>query len=144
MRPSVLILVLGVVTASLGLSGCRTDQGHYTILSTRNVELSRVDLKYTPVVRDVSKTDSRLWFLFIPLGHAPTLDTAVDRCLGSGDGDFLTNAQVKSFWWTILVFSYESYSVEADVVKTPREATREIVPSPSASPSPSPPPRTTH
>lgn len=108
------------------LAGCVTDHGAMTLLSSKNVELSRVDLKHVPFTRNVRASDGRLWFLFIPLGRSPTIGRAVDECLLTGSGDFMTSARVTSFWWSILLVSWESYRVEGDVGDSLGEGAREV------------------
>jgi hypothetical protein len=108
-------------------TGCTTEQGRFTILSTHDVEMSRVDLKHAPTQHDVSESDGRAWFLFIPLGTTPTVNNAIDKCLKEGRGDFMTSARVKSTWWTILIFSWESYRVTGDVANSMGDGTGEVV-----------------
>ena len=72
--------------ALLTVAGCRTEQARFTLVSTKNVEISRVDLKHAPIDRNCHESDGRLWFLFIPLGSAPTIDRAMDSCLKQGGG----------------------------------------------------------
>lgn len=108
------------------LAGCVTDHGAMTLLSSKNVELSRVDLKHVPFTRNVRASDGRLWFLFIPLGRSPTIGRAVDECLITGSGDFMTSARVTSLSWSILLFSWESYRVAGDVGDSLGEGSREV------------------
>ncbi len=109
------------------LTGCRTEEARLTIASTKDVEVSRVDLKHIALKREVSESDGRFWFLFIPFGSAPTINRAMDECLESGKGDFIVNARITSFWWTILVFSWESYRIEGDVSNSIGGGAREVV-----------------
>lgn len=114
-----------LVAASLSV-GCVTDHGAMTLLSSKNVELSRVDLKHVSFTRNVQASDGRFWFLFIPFGRSPTIGRAVDECLVTGSGDFMTSARVTSLWWTVLLFSWESYRVEGDVGDSLGEGSREV------------------
>src|SRR5438105_15582508 len=107
--------VLFAVWAAVTVAGCATDQGRFPIMSTKNVEVSRVDLKHIPFVRDVQGADGRFWFLFIPFGSSPTLAKAMDDCLKHGNGDFMTSARIESFFWSALLCSYESWRVTGDV-----------------------------
>ena len=95
--------------------GCSVRQTGFTVLSTKHVELSRIDLKETDVARNQKGRDSRLWILFIPLSGNPTLENAVNDCLESGKGDFIINPIVDSSWWSLILFSYGSWHVEGDV-----------------------------
>ena len=72
-----------IAVAALGF-GCTVRQTGFTVLSTKHVELSRIDLEETNVVRNQTGRDSRLWLLFIPLSGNPTLENAVNECLKTG------------------------------------------------------------
>lgn len=102
------------VVAALGF-GCSVRQTGFTVISTKNVELSRIDLKETNVVRNQTGKDSRLWLLFIPLSGNPKLEDAVNMCLKNGEGDFIINPIVRSTGWSLLLFSYGSWHIKGDV-----------------------------
>jgi hypothetical protein len=104
------IMVLGVLS-----SACTSRQGSFTILSTKNVEISRVDLKKVDFTRNVEGTDGRFTFLIIPFGSAPKIEEAVDICLESGGGDFMTSAVLYHTSWSVILFGWESWTVEGDV-----------------------------
>ena len=107
---------LGIVLVIAALSfGCTVHQRGFTFISTKNVELSRVDMVKTQVVRDRKGSDSRFWILFIPFAGNPTLENAVNGCLKDGDGDFIISPEVSSTGWSILLFSYGSWHVKGDV-----------------------------
>ena len=108
---SLLFMMLIVMLAS----GCTVRQTGFTVISTKNVELSRVDLKQHPVVRNQEAWDNRLWFLFIPLGGNPKLEDAVNDCLEKGHGDFMIKPVITSTGWSILLFSYGSWHVKGDI-----------------------------
>ena len=114
-----------MIVAALG-TACVTDQGTLTLLSTRNVELSRIDLKHVQFDRNVQGSDGRFWFLFIPFGRAPTMGRAIDDCLTAGRGDFMTSARVTSMWWTILICGWESFRVAGDVGESLGQGAREV------------------
>ena len=95
--------------------GCSLRQTGFTIISTKNVELSSIDLKETNVVRNQSGRDSRLWLLFIPLSGNPKLEDAVNECLENGKGDFIINPVVRSTGWSLLLFSYGGWHITGDV-----------------------------
>ena len=107
-----LIIILVVVLFGFG---CSVRQTGFTVISTKNVELSRVDLKETRLVRNRTGRDSRLWLLFIPLSGNPKLEDAVDMCLKDGDGDFIINPIITSRGWSLLLFSYGSWHIRGDV-----------------------------
>lgn len=105
-------ILLGIVLLCFG---CSVRQTGFTVISTKNVELSRIDLKETNVVRNQIGRDSRLWLLFIPLSGNPKLEDAVNMCLKNGKGDFIINPIVRSTGWSLLLFSYGSWHITGDV-----------------------------
>ena len=107
------IFVIAVFTTAIMLSGCATSIGTFPIISTVQPDYSM--LAKAPVVKDVTGYESRIWLLFIPLGGAPTLEGAIDKCLKKGHGDFLTRARLFDESWTLILFTYGGYSVTADV-----------------------------
>ncbi len=104
------ILILGILS-----SACTSRQGSFTILSTKNVEISRVDLKKVDFTRNVTGKDGRFTFLIIPFGSAPKIEEAVDICLEKGGGDFMTSAVLYHTSWSVILFGWESWTVEGDV-----------------------------
>lgn len=110
MRKLILLFIIALCAA-----GCTVRQTGFTVLSTKHVELSRIDLKDTDVAREQHGSDSRLWILFIPLSGNPTLENAVNACLENGKGDFIINPVVDSSWWSLILFSYGSWYVKGDV-----------------------------
>ena len=107
---------LGIVLVIAALSfGCSVHQKGFTFISTKNVELSRVDMAKTQVVRDRTGSDSRFWILCIPFAGNPTLENAVNECLEDGDGDFIISPEISSTGWSIFLFSYGSWHVKGDV-----------------------------
>lgn len=89
--------------ACLLLSGCTTRFVDYTLLSTKNVDLSKAStFKRTP--NRVTGEDNRYWFLCIPLGSPPNLKTAVDRAIESVPGSVTLVDGVVSArnWWFII------------------------------------------
>jgi hypothetical protein len=94
---------LAAMIACLLLSGCTTRFVDYTLLSTKNVDLSKAStFKRTP--NRVTGEDNRYWFLCIPLGSPPNLKTAVDRAIESVPGSVTLVDGVVSArnWWFII------------------------------------------
>ena len=110
-----IVQIMLLATIALAVSSCSSVIANYTIVSTKNVEISRVDLKKIPLQKGVKGTDSRFWFLFFPFGGSPTVENAMFDCLEEGNGDFMTSCRVKDVGWTFLLFSYGGYSVKGDV-----------------------------
>lgn len=116
-----------IAVLCVALAGCSSVDGRYTVLSTKEVEVSRVDVKKAPLRRDVQgASDGRLWFLFIPLGRAPSVEVATDRALAAGQGDLILSAKVHRTWWSALIVSWQSTWVTGDVLDTTGKGTRDV------------------
>jgi hypothetical protein len=91
--------------ACLALCGCTTRFVDYTLLSTKNVDLSKAStFKRSP--NRVTGEDDRYWILIcIPLGSAPNLKTAVDRAIESVPGaiGLVDGIVSRRGWWAILI-----------------------------------------
>lgn len=111
---------------ALGVAGCASRIGDFTILSTKNVEISRVDLKKIRFTRNQYGSDGRFWLLFIPFGAPPNMKEAVDEALEMGKGDFMTSAVLYRTSWSILLFSWESFSIKGDVGDSLSEGSRDL------------------
>ena len=107
------------IAAMIGLgllsSACTTRQATFTIVSTKNVEVSRVDLKQIDFTRNIEGSDGRFSLLLIPFGSAPLIEEAMDECLEIGNGDFMTSAVTYHTDWSVFLFGWESWTVEGDV-----------------------------
>ncbi len=114
---SVLLIFLSLLLLGSLLSGCSVRLATMTAISTRNVKLDEVDLDKLPQVKNVTGTDTRYDFLFIPLGF-PTVQGAVDDALAKGNGDLIIDGVVKSEVWTILLTGQRTISVTGTVVNT--------------------------
>jgi hypothetical protein len=107
-----------VVLAAALLAGCTSEDGRFTIISTKNVDLASIDSKPSSEAKNIARSDRRLWILFIPLGSAPTTYEIIDKCLDAGDGDYMTSAKQTRFWWSLLLVSWQSMTIEGDVRST--------------------------
>jgi len=133
----------------VGSMGCSTTVGEFTILSSHNVEVSRIDLKKVDL-RPHTGESHRFWILFIPVGRKPSINEATDRCLQRGRGDYMLNARVYDNSWTCLLFTWGSYVVRGEVGLSTKGGARDVVteeapppavaPPPAASPPPAAPP----
>jgi hypothetical protein len=115
MRETFNLKLLLFVFLIIALTGCAIREGDFTILSTKNVEISRVDLKRIDFTRNMEGSDGRFWLFFIPFGAPPLLEEAADRALERGRGDFMTSAVVYRTAWHIILFGWESWTVKGDV-----------------------------
>ena len=106
------VTLLGVLALGLLSTGCSSRVGQLALVSTRTPQYDRI--ANATMVRDVRGYDSRTWFLFIPFGDAKYGD-AIDRALSAAQGDFMTNVQFRTYWWSLLLVSYYEVSVVGDV-----------------------------
>jgi hypothetical protein len=75
------------------VTGCSVRLADLTMVSTKNVSLSKVDLDKLPQTQGVIAKDSRMIVLGIPLGF-PHLENAVDEALEMGKGDLMCSRSV--------------------------------------------------
>lgn len=111
-RLSILRLVSVALVAMLA-SACTSRIGDFSIMSTGTPQYA--SMANAPTTQSVEASDGRFWFLFIPFDSTPSLEEAVDRAMDEGNGDFLERVRLYSTAWTLLLISYDSYSVKADV-----------------------------
>ena len=113
-KRSLRCLAAGILLVSL--SGCALRLADLNAISTRNLNLDRVDLDR--LEGQVVEGESSVFvFLFIPFGW-PNLQDAVDDALDKGGGDLITDAVVYHKWWTAILFGKQKLTVKGTVVKT--------------------------
>ena len=113
------ITLMALCAATLTFAGCGGRIAQFTVVSNKNVELSRVDLKKTPPVRDVKGESTQWWILsLIPLGGSPTIEDAMNDCLAKGGGDLMTSAEVSEDHWSALLLGKRTIEVKGDVVNS--------------------------
>ena len=110
------ILIIFIFSLSCLIAGCSMRIADFTICTTRNVNLDRVDLDTLPQQDKVEGFDKKFIFLFIPFGF-PHLETAVDDALDKGNGDVMVDTAVYSEWWWFIV-GQTGIKVRGTVVKT--------------------------
>lgn len=110
------------VLALLALAGCAERMADLTVVSTRNVDLARLNPDELEIRRNVEATDMRGWILFVPLHGEPNIEEAIDEALEAGDGDVMLNAVVYRVEWSCLFFTYQAWVVKGDVARIKPEA----------------------
>ena len=97
------VACLGTATTALFLSGCMTRIVDYTLLSTKNVDLSKAGT-FKRGANRVTGEDDQWMIIFIPTGPAPHLKNAVDRAIESVPGAIALVDGVVSQggWWFII------------------------------------------
>ncbi len=111
------LAITAVALSIFGSQGCTIRQADLTAISTRSVNLDRVDLDSLPRKGRVEGRTSKWMILGIPLG-IPHLEDAVDDALTEGQGDLLTDAVVYQSGWSVIFFGQSTISVEGEVVST--------------------------
>lgn len=102
--------------AALLLSGCSTHLADISVISNKNVELDSVDLDISTQVKDITGTDEKFIFLFIPFGQ-PQLKEALNDALRKGHGDLMIDASVyRRNWWFLV--GQDAIEIRGTVVKT--------------------------
>ena len=108
-------LILGAALSlwMLIAAGCATRMGDFSIISTGTPQYG--NMSNARIQQGCEGSDSRLWFLFIPLSSAASLDEAVDNCMDEGRGDYIERARLYKTSWSCLLFSGSGYRVVGDV-----------------------------
>ncbi len=99
------------------ISGCSLRLADFSVISTKNVNLDKVDLDAMSQTKGIIGVDSKLMFLFIPLG-IPHLEDAIDDALEKGGGDVMIDTVLYSKGWSILLIGQNTLEVKGTVVKT--------------------------
>jgi len=110
---------LSLLVVGLLMSGCTTDLGRFTAISTKSVNQDTFNsstnkVKYNVVGKDVS----HLIFGMIPTKINPNLGGAVKDALDKAQGDAMINAQAEqTFFFIPLIYGQVAITVKGDVVK---------------------------
>ncbi len=105
--------VMVLLAACLATAGCTSHEGSLALVST--VTPDYAGMASAKLVRGVEASESRMWFLFIPFGTAPSFEEAIVQLLDEYDADFMVNARFYTTGWTVLLFSGGSCEVVGDV-----------------------------
>jgi hypothetical protein len=103
-------LVLGIMAWG---TGCRRHVGSLALASTETPQYER--LASAPMTQNVQGKDGRVWFLVLPLKGEPKFEEAINRAIGSVQGDFMVNVRFYRTLWTCILLTYESREVIGDV-----------------------------
>ena len=110
----VLILCLAFMLVS---TACSIRLADFTVISSRNVSLDKVDLDSLPQTKGIVGKDTKFSFLSIPFGF-PHLEEAIDDALDKGNGDIMIDAVLYGKWWDLIIIGQNSLEVKGTVVKT--------------------------
>lgn len=108
------------------LSGCTDRLGDFTMISTKNVDLSDAEVNLSKG-RRATEDDCKPIVIIFPIGR-PDLKEAVDSALEEGQGNLMVDLVVYSRWWYVPpVFGLRCMVAEGTVVDikpTPQAALR--------------------
>lgn len=109
---------------ALAIAGCTQRITDFTIISTKNVDLSRA-ATFERARNRVEGEDGAYWILFIPTGF-PNLKEAIDRTIETTPGAVaLVDGVAYSKAWYIILTGYMSYIVEGTPLIDPELAKME-------------------
>lgn len=111
------VVATGLVlsAAATCLAGCTERLADFTLISTRNVDLSNAVVDVRKGQR-VKEEDCIPIILIFPLGR-PDLETAVDNALQSGRGNIMVDQVLyRRSWYIPLLFGQECLVAEGTVV----------------------------
>lgn len=107
-----LLLVLPLVV----LMGCTQRLGDFTVLSTKNVDLTNFSTESAEKSLPVRGVDSKP-IIILP-GSPPNLKEAVDRALEAHNADMLTNAVIYyTYWYIPYVCGEWKFEVKGNAVR---------------------------
>jgi len=114
-------LVIIVLVFTMVLSGCATRIGDFTVMSSKNVELSRLG-EFNRSSQTVKGTDSFVTVLgFIPVKTRVDLKKALDNALSKIPGaQALVDVRIDVRRLNFLLFQIESFVVSGTVLIDPR------------------------
>lgn len=109
------VLVSALVASVVAGSGCTARVGNFTLISTKNVDLSdaSIDTKHG---KRITEDDCAPVVLIFPIGR-PDLKEAVDNALEEGRGNLMVD-QVSYYrsWYIPLIFGLRCMVAEGTVV----------------------------
>ena len=110
-----IVVALG---AGLLLSfGCTQRVGDFTFLSSKNLDLSNLDMEASANAPIVEGKDNKPIIIIFPTG-IPNLKEATDRAIESGRGTALSNATIYyTFWYVPYIVGNAEFKVRGKVVR---------------------------
>ena len=122
MRKAVLVIM-----ASVLMSGCSQQMFDFTIMSTRNIELSKLSALQRSNQR-VEGEDKAHFIIVIPT-KIIRIDQAVDRTIAATPGcvALLDGTVYHKSWWIPYIYAQERYVVEATPLIDPNYSSAEPV-----------------
>jgi len=103
------MLLCAAALAMPAMLGCTQDVGDFTLLATKNVDLTNLNTQAAENAQKVSGLDKR--GLVFGYGTYPNMKDACDRAEESGNAVGLTNARLVCKYWTCIVYGEQEYDV---------------------------------
>lgn len=108
-------MTYAMVLAGLLLSGCTERLADFTMVSTKNVDLSMAEVNAKEGNR-ITEDDCRPIIIVFPVGR-PDLKEAVDSALEEGRGNLMIDLVAYSRWWYVPpIFGLRCMVAEGTVV----------------------------
>lgn len=101
------------------LTSCTQRFLDVSAISTRQIEVSNIDLSKYQQKKDITGEDKKNIILLFPVG-LPKITKAVDNALDKGDGDLLINASIDIERKWFVLFGYKKVIVNGTVINTRR------------------------
>ena len=121
MKKTTLCSLASAIAGLLLLPSCVFNHGDFTVLSNKSVRISEFGMKDADRVDGVVGKDVQEIFFIFPTIRNPSMEYAIDRALDEGNGDFLTNANVKVWSWYIpYIYGQSGWTVSGDAISTRR------------------------
>ncbi len=110
---------IGLLFCILLTTGCVQNHGTFTVLSNKGVDVSKVDLAAGPRTKDVEgRSVSHRVLIFFPIGPGSSSGVALNEALAKGQGEVMADVALKSWRWSIIIYSQSGWSVRGDVLRS--------------------------
>ena len=108
-----------LASAILALSACSTDQGTFTVLSNKIINVGGFSLDQADTVKNVKGDDQSQIIVIVHTKTNPNLSGALNDAFKKTGGDVMTDVTVTSYFWYIpYIYGQDGWTVEGDSVKT--------------------------
>lgn len=105
------------MSALFVLTGCEQRLGDFTFLSSKNIDLSHLDMQATDDAPMAEGEDSKA-IVFVFGGGPPNLKEAVDRAIESGGGTALSDVSIyRTSWYVPYIVGENAFRVRGKVVR---------------------------
>lgn len=111
--------VLSILSLILFLSACTINQGNYTVLSNKIINLSELDISNSTKIKNVVGKDINHRFFFFDTKPNISLQGALDNIFEIYDADIMTDARVETYSWCVpFIYAQSGWVIKGDAIKT--------------------------